>query len=140
MNVFLDSGAFLALSDSDDFHHPAAVLLYEKILSTHAHLFTSNYVLAETYTLIRARVSHTAAVNFMKAFEKTKIKVLRVDIEAEEKAKRIFIKYADKVFSFIDCSSFALIDKYRLNHALAFDRHFSQYRFAHLVRILPGNQ
>ena len=140
MNVFLDSGAFLALSDADDLHHPAAVSLYEKILSTRARLFTSTYVLAETYTLIRAKVSHPVAVNFMKAFEKTGISVFRVDVDIDEKAKKIFIKYADKTFSFVDCTSFALIDKHHLDHAFTFDRHFSQYRFSHLVKILPGSR
>jgi len=137
LDIFLDSGAFLALSDADDFHHSAALPLYENLLSTRARLYTSNYVLAETYTLIRAKVSHAGAVAFMKAFEKTGTIVLRVDAVIEEGAKRIFIKYADKTFSFVDCTSFALIDKHRLGHVFTFDRHFSQYHYKHQVTVLP---
>jgi predicted nucleic acid-binding protein len=136
LDVFLDTGAFAALSDTDDFHHRAAVSIYENLLLRRARLFTSNYILAETYTLIRAKVSHAAAVKFMKAFEKTGTIVLRVETDIEENAKKIFIKYADKAFSFVDCASFALVDKHRLNHAFSFDRHFSQYRFKHPVTIL----
>ena len=55
MDVFLDTGAFAVLADIDDFHHPAAVSIYENLLSHQARLFTSNYVLSKTYTLIRVR-------------------------------------------------------------------------------------
>ena len=138
MNIFLDSGAFLALSDADDFHHQEAVSVYQDLLVGRARLFTSNYILAETYTLIRVKVSHAAAVAFMKTFGKTGTRVLRVEQETDETAERIFIKYADKTFSFVDCTSFALIDKHRLDHVFTFDKHFLQCRFRHPVIILPS--
>ena len=110
MKVFLDTGAFLALADEDDDYHSVAKSVHAHLLSTHAQLLTSNFVLAETYTLIRFKVGHRAAVEFMKRFDQTGIKVLRVSDGIEHTAKSIFTRYNDKEFSFVD---------FRLNsHAL----------------------
>ncbi len=136
MKVFLDTGAFLALAGEDDDHHPAAKSIYAELLLSNAQLSTSNFVLSESYTLIRSKVSHRAAVEFMKRLDQTGIKVLRVSEAIEQTAKAIFVRYDDKDFSFVDCTSFALIDHHRLDHAFAFDGHFRQYRFKRNVVIL----
>jgi len=138
LKVFLDTGAFLALADEDDDYHTAARSIHAGLLQSRVQLLTSNLVLAETYTLIRFKVSHHAAVEFMKRFDQTKIKVLRVTESIEQTAKAIFVRYDDKDFSFVDCTSFALIDHQRLDHAFAFDSHFRQYRFKRHVIILTS--
>jgi predicted nucleic acid-binding protein len=137
LKVFLDTGAFLALADEDDRYHIAAKSTYTELLQSKAQLLTSNFVLSETYTLIRSRVGHRAAVEFMKRLEQTGIKVLRVSEAIEQTAKAIFVRHDDKDFSFVDCTSFALIDHHRLDHAFAFDGHFRQYRFKRNVVVLP---
>lgn len=133
----MDTGAFLALADEDDNYHTSAKSIYSDLLLSKAQLLTSNFVLSETYTLIRSRVSHRAAVEFLKSFDQTRIKVLRVGEATERTAKGIFVRYDDKDFSFVDCTSFALIDHHKLDHAFAFDSHFHQYRFKRNVTILP---
>ncbi|MGH7826776.1 MAG: type II toxin-antitoxin system VapC family toxin [Candidatus Binatia bacterium] len=137
MRVFLDTGAFLALSDEDDRYHAPAKSTYTELLQSKAQFLTSNFVLSETCTLIRLRVSHPAAVEFMERLDETGIKVHRVSEAMEQNAKAIFVRYSDKDFSFVDCTSFALIDHHRLDHAFAFDSHFRQYRFKRTVVILP---
>lgn len=73
----------------------------------------------------------------MKNFDRAGFKVLQVSEAIERTAKAIFMKYDDKDFSFVDCTSFALIDHHELDHAFAFDIHFRQYRFKKTVKILP---
>jgi hypothetical protein len=137
LKVFLDTGAFLALADEDDDHHSSAKLTHTELLRSNAQLVTSNFVLSETYTLIRFKVGHHAAVEFMKSFDRTGIKTLRVTEPIEQAAKAIFVRYNDKDFSFVDCTSFALIDHQRLDSGFAFDGHFRQYRFKRTVIIQP---
>jgi len=137
LKVFLDTGAFLALADEDDDHHTAAKSIYAELLQARPQLLTSNFVLSETYTLIRSKVSHRAAVDFMKRLDQTRIRILRVSEAMEQAAKAIFVRYNDKDFSFVDCTSFALIDHHKLDHAFAFDAHFRQYRFKRNVVVLP---
>ncbi|OGQ83333.1 MAG: hypothetical protein A3F90_07855 [Deltaproteobacteria bacterium RIFCSPLOWO2_12_FULL_60_19] len=138
MKVFLDTGAFLALADEDDRYHPAAKSTYADLLRSKARLLTSDFVLSETYTLIRFKVGHHAAVEFMKRLDQTGIKVLRVSEAIEQTAKAIFVRYDDKDFSFVDCASFALIDHHQLDHAFAFDDHFRRYHFKRNVVVLPA--
>ena len=111
MKVFLDTGAFLALADEDDKYHSAATTVYAELLQAKAQLLTSNFVLSETYTLIRLKVGHSAAVEFMKSFDHTGIRILRVSEAIEQTAKTIFLRYDDKDFSFVDCTSFVLINQ-----------------------------
>jgi len=137
LKVFLDTGAFLALAAVDDDYHTAAKPVYTGLFESKAQLLTSNFVLSETYTLIRSKVSHPAAVAFIKSFDQTGIKALRISDAIEQTAKAIFLRYDDKDFSFVDCTSFALIDHQRVDHAFAFDGHFRQYRFKRHVVVLP---
>ena len=102
MKVFLDTGAFLALADEDDRFHTAAKPIYTELIQSKAQLFTSSFVLSETYTLIRSKVSHPAAVEFMRHLDQTGIKVLRVGEAIEQTAKAIFTRYNDKDFSFVE--------------------------------------
>jgi predicted nucleic acid-binding protein len=137
LKVFLDTGAFLALADEDDRYHIAAKSAYTELLQSKTQLLTSNFVLSETYTLIRSRVGHRDATEFMRSLDQTGIRVLHVGQSIEQTAKTIFARYDDKDFSFVDCTSFALIDHHRLDHAFAFDGHFRQYRFKRNVVVLP---
>ncbi|CAD7783535.1 MAG: hypothetical protein KCCBMMGE_01937 [Candidatus Methanoperedenaceae archaeon GB37] len=47
--------------------------------------------------------------------------------ELLEEAWRIFKSFADKEFSFTDCTSFALMEYLHIDTAFTFDGHFSQY-------------
>jgi uncharacterized protein len=99
LKVFLDTGAFIALADEDDQFHAVAKSIHASLLQSKAQFSTSNLVLSETYTLIRFKVGHKSAVEFMNAFDRTGIKVLRVNDAIEQTAKVIFVRYNDKNFS-----------------------------------------
>jgi len=100
---------------------------------TRTQLCTSNYIVDETCTLVRARTSHGLAVQFLRSLKTSGILVFRLTPAIEAEAERIFIRHDDKDFSFTDCTSFALIGAKRLDAVLSFDRHFGQYRFRHRV-------
>ncbi len=133
MRVFIDSGGFLAVMDRDDPLHPAARDISARLESIRAQLYTSNYIVDETCTLVRARTSHSLAAQFLRSLKTSGIIILRVTPAMEAEAEHIFLRHADKDFSFTDCTSFALIETKRLDAVLSFDRHFSQYHFRHPV-------
>ncbi len=136
MKVFIDTGAFLAIADKSDTFHEMAANVFQELAEQKAILYTSNYIIDETITLIRARVNHSAAVAFIKGLEASNIKVLHVTEKDEHSAKEIFIKYKDKDFSFTDCTSFTLIDKHSIDATLTLDEHFSHYGYKHGVKHL----
>lgn len=57
----------------------------------------------------------------------------RVSPRDEDTAWSIFERYRDKTFSFTDCTSFALMERLRLDTALALDSDFRSYG----LRALP---
>jgi predicted nucleic acid-binding protein len=140
MRLFYDTGAFCALAILEDEHHKSAQTCLELALYSNPIQFTSNYVLDETYTLIRSRRGHFTAVTFMKNYERLAITVLRVTEEIEMDACTIFRKYDLPRLSFTDCTSFALVNAHNIDHVFSFDEHFRMFRYNHPVTLLGAAQ
>ena len=135
MRLFADTGAWCALYDKGDTHHTRAVAFLRELRNQRVRLITSDYVLDETLTLLRFRAGHREAVDFGKwVLQSPLVKVVRVDEMIWKAAWEIFVKYADKAFSFTDCTSFAIMRKLGITDAFAFDHNFEQMGF----RLLPA--
>lgn len=130
MKIFVDTSAWLALSDKNDQYHKEALSKNAIIKSRRIDLITSEYVVDETLTIIRYRVSHRAAVVFGESLMSSRI-VAIMGIKDEERlaAWDLFKKYGDKELSFTDCTSFAMMKKLNLQQAFSFDDHFKQFGF-----------
>jgi uncharacterized protein len=130
MKLFVDTSAWLALNNRGDQHHSAAVSKSTLIKNQRIDLITSDYILDESITVIRYRVSHRAAVVFGDALMSSAI-VTVADVTDEERfnAWEMFKKYGDKELSFTDCTSFVLMKKLGLQRAFTFDDHFRQLGF-----------
>ena len=130
MRVFVDTGAWLALADRGDEHHDDARTIVEHLKRQRATLVLSEFVFAESLTLIRYRRSHSWAVRFGRLVLESRLaELVDVDERTRHRAWEIFQRYEDKDFSFTDCTSFALMEQMSLKTAFAFDRHFRQYGF-----------
>ena len=125
--VFVDTGAWYALVDKDDADHGAATAF---LASATSPLITTNTVFSETVTLIRYRLGHDAACSFgQKLKESTFVRIVAVTPTDEDRAWEIFIRYRDQDFTFADCTSFAVMQRLKLDTAFAFDRHFAIMKF-----------
>lgn len=103
------------------------------ICTAGAYLFTSNYVFAETYTALLVRLGRSEAVAWGSAFRSGQvIELVRVDEPIEELAWSILVSHRDKNWSYVDATSFALMEREGAEEAFAFDRHFTQ-RGLHLT-------
>jgi hypothetical protein len=132
--IFVDTGAWYALVDSDDADHKAAAAF---LASNTMPLITTNFIFSETVTLIRYRIGHEAARSFgQKLMESSFVRVVAVTSADEERAWDIFSKYRDQDFSFVDCTSFAVMERMKFSTAFGFDRHFSVMRHA----VVPGKE
>lgn len=139
MKVFVDTCAYCALTIPTDRLHNQSLQLLELIREARAQVYTSNFVLAELYTLLNVRAGHRVAVAFMDRQEQGGTNVLQVSSQTEEEARRIFRKYTLPRLSYVDCTSFALVNAHRLDHLFSFDTHFSQFKFNHAVTLLNTN-
>lgn len=126
--IFVDTGAFYALADRADRNHDAAIKVFEGRGVT-GELVTSDYVFVETWCLIRARLGRDAAMRFWDAMQSDVVRVYGVTSKDLSRARAIASSWPDQDFSLIDCTSFAMMERLRLDDAMAFDRHFHIYRY-----------
>lgn len=132
--VFVDTGAWLALIDRDDQHHQEASALYRELLEQHIPLLTTNLVVAETYNLVRRRVSYKAAMQFLQALRNSaRLSRVYSNASLEKEAETILARFSDQDFSFVDAVSFALMNQVDVRQAFAFDKHFIIAGFELLV-------
>jgi uncharacterized protein len=133
-SVFVDTSAFVALRNAAEAEHEPAREALSGLLSEGASLFTSNYVFAETYTALLVRVGRAEAIEWGRRFRASEaIELVRLDQDVEGEAWEILERHGDKRWSYVDATSFALIEREGNGEAFAFDSHFSQRG----LRIVP---
>ena len=126
-SVFVDTSAFVALRNSSEAEHERARSALSDLISEGVALFTSNYVFAETYTALMVRVSRAEAIEWGRRFrDGGAIDLVHLDRPTEERAWEILERYDDKRWSYVDATSFALLERGDESSAFAFDAHFSQ--------------
>jgi uncharacterized protein len=127
--LFIDSAAWIAMEVTNDQHYETAQRFSRGSALSYAWV-TTNWVLWETVTWLRHRASHTAAVRFGDRV-RTSGQLHRVIVTEthEEAAWKLFKRFADKDFGFVDCTSFAVMQSAGIRTAFTFDAHFQQAGF-----------
>lgn len=129
--VFVDTSAFYALADAKDPAHPRAARFLEE---NEAPLLTTNYVFAESLSLLTKRLGKAAAIRFGEGLRGSEVvRVFQLAADYEEAAWKEFLKLRDKEFDFIDSTCFVVMEMQGMDSAFSFDRHFAQRGF----RMLP---
>jgi uncharacterized protein len=133
-SVFVDTSAFVALRNESEAEHAPAREALSSLIESGATLFTSNYVFAETYTALLVRVGREEAVEWGRRFRASEaIELVRLEHDVEDDAWKILESHRDKRWSYVDATSFALIERDGGGEAFAFDAHFVQRG----LRVLP---
>ena len=85
--IFVDTSFWIALRNRSDPHHEEAAALLRG--HSDAPLVTSNHVRGETWTYLRRRAGHAAAVDFLDSVERSpRVRVLTIDTKQEDEALR----------------------------------------------------
>jgi len=127
MKIFIDTSAFAALYNSNDQYHLNAVDIWEYISSEKFALYTSNYIISETITLLRSRVNfHVSVLVGNAMFQSKTLNTIYITEKLQFFAWKMYKKYQDKDLSFVDYTSFCCIKEFNIMKAFAFDRHFKQ--------------
>lgn len=123
--IFIDTGAWLALSDTRDQYHGRALQCYRALREQRRQLVTTNLVIGEAFILIRRAGGTQVAFRFLDAVRQS-AQLLKVysTIEHETEAEKILRQFADQDFSFVDTVSFAVMHERNITEAFAFDHHF----------------
>lgn len=125
--VFVDSGAYLALLDSEDEHHDQASVILRNLARARYRSFTTNTVIIESHALLLSHMGIAQADQFLTGIEESTTTIIRVRAGDEERAKQIVHRHTDKDYSLTDAISFVVMERLGISLAFAFDRHFAQY-------------
>ncbi len=128
--IFLDTSFFKALLDSKDDFHNKAKIQWGLFRQQDVDLVTTNYIVDESFTLIRIRCGLSVAQKLRGIlYEGAEyIKMIRVTVDDDAGAWAWFEKDWSKL-SFTDCVSFAVMKRLGLTDAATFDKHFKRAGF-----------
>ena len=113
--IFVDTGAWFAAAVRNDPDHDAAMAWIE---GNRVPLVTTDYIMAETATLIRMRDKtargHRLAVRVAGSLLREQAAILEKVTDRDlAQALNVFRKYSDHTFSFVDCTSFVIMERLR---------------------------
>jgi predicted nucleic acid-binding protein len=126
--IFVDTSFWVALRNRRDQRHQEASAL---LAAHHASpLVTTNHVRGETWTFLRRRAGHLAAVGFLDALDRSpRVRVVMTTPDVESEALRWLRRHDEREYSFVDANSFATMRSMRIRRALAFDGDFAAAGF-----------
>jgi predicted nucleic acid-binding protein len=120
--VFVDTGAFYALSDAGESTHALARATLAKLEKAGTALLTTTDIVDEVVTLVRYRLGHAPAVTLGgRLLASSWCRVVDVTDEIRSAAWQLFVQYEDQSFSLTDCTSFATMRAMGISEAFAFD-------------------
>lgn len=136
-SILIDADAFVAVAREDDSNHEQALRILSQLLDQSVHFITSNYVFAESVTVISQRVGHKEALAFANNLKSPKSFFLieRISEEVEDLALGIFSKQTSKNVSFVDCTNMALVDSLDIGYIFSFDKVYRKngYKLAEML-------
>jgi predicted nucleic acid-binding protein len=123
--IFVDTSAWFAFHSVRDVNHRAAAKAVDSFIEP---LITTDYVVDETLTLFRARGEHRLALTFgMRVIVGGSARIVAVTDQDFTDAWGVFQGFADKEWSFTDCTSRVVMQRLGIQRAFAFDDHFRQF-------------
>ena len=129
--IFIDTSAHYAVINTRDLDHFRAEQFLKGTTRGSHTLLTTNYIVGETYTLLRRKLGHFMAVGYIEDLPRF-CNIVRVEPDDEERAWQIIKQHDDKDYSYVDATSFAVMERLNLKRAFAFDKHFEQYGYQKL--------
>ncbi len=125
--VLVDTSAYFALTYSRETTSIAARAIAGRLHAERWHVFTTNFVVAETHALLVTRLNRDVAATFLAELDRGPTTIVRASAEDERQARAIIAQYQDKDFSLTDAISFAVMERLGISYAFTFDHHFAQY-------------
>jgi uncharacterized protein len=122
--MLVDTGAWYAAYVSSDPDHAEVKPLID---GATARLITTDFILAESLNLLRARNEFRRAVRLgQDLLAETAAELIHLTPADLRQAFVVFSSYHDKQWSFVDCTSLVVMQRLGIPAAISLDRHFRQ--------------
>lgn len=133
-SVFVDTSGFYAFMVKRDGAHRAACKHMRALAQRGDELWTTDYVLDETATLLKARaLSHLLSDFFEAIFASKVCHVEWMDADRFLEVRTFCLKHRDHPWSFTDCFSFCVMKRRKIARALTKDGDFHTAGFVPLL-------
>jgi len=133
--ILVDTSGFYAMLVKGDDKHKAADGVLREARRRKRGFVTTDYVLDEAATLLKARgLGHLLRPFFDRLDASRAFRIEWTDAERFHAVRDFFLKHEDQSWSFTDCLSFHVMSDLRLRDALTKDAHFAQAGFTALLR------
>ncbi len=127
----IDTGYILALEIKSDQNHVLARSHWQQIVKTRPQLVTTSYIFTEVVTFLNSRGHHAKATEVgNRLLASSAVQQVHVEQATFYEGWVYFQKYRDKEYSLTDCISFLVMQKFSIQTAFAFDKHFVQAGFS----------
>jgi predicted nucleic acid-binding protein len=132
--IFVDTSGFYALLVQADRQHLRAKEYLRQAARSRGRFVTTDYVLDESATLLKARGHAPLLRTFWESvFTSSACQVEWMSPDVFAQTQRFFLKHEDQAWSFTDCFSFCVMRARGVRDALTADVHFRQAGFNPLL-------
>ena len=123
--IFTDTGGWYGQAVPEDPNYLAAITWS---LRNQQPLITTDFIVDETLTLLKSRGHNALALALGEKFFSDSLATIYYLTEEDIRVSwQVFTRYADKEWSFTDCTSKFIMEKLGITEAFAFDQHFRQF-------------
>lgn len=131
-DLFVDTAGWVCLLNDQDPHYSAFAAFVQRVPQWQ-RLVTTNYVIAELVALFSQSRLHLSRQRLIKAINSIKInpnvEIVHIEQASDNEAWALLEARLDKGWSLVDASSFVVMKRFDITHALTTDHHFTQAGF-----------
>lgn len=129
VKLFIDTWGWLTLHDQGERYHRAALQVYRKAIAQTGQIYTSDYVLDETFTLLFKRLPAVRANQSMQqllaALTSANFHLIYITKERFNQTVVLRSRFLDKPgISFTDLTSMGVMQEFKITTILTEDAHF----------------
>jgi len=123
MTIFLDTGIFFGAFNVEDVNHSSAQKIYLSVFDgNYGAVFTSDYIIDETITLLKVKASPEVALKFLNSALESAMSIIVVDEKIFKESTRVFERYYSKRgISFTDATTVAVLQLLEIDWLASFD-------------------
>ena len=131
-DVLIDTDAFVGLFLKQDAHHTLAKEVYTRFGQDQKRLVTTNFVIAETATVLSRYDGQPIARSFLSFARSGNLPIIFITSALQEAAEQIFVASENKGTSVIDCSNVAIMKQFHIPVIWSFDKfYFKKHQLQH---------
>jgi uncharacterized protein len=123
-HALIDSDAFVGLLYEKDAHHKRATELFEELEKQKMILVTTNYIVAETATVLSNRQGQALARAFLKAVKR--IPMIHINEDLHQQSLALFEKQTKRGTSVVDCSNVVVMRRFGIPQIFSFDKVYAK--------------